>query len=1122
MDFNSIIRRCICLVVVLLSCITFLQAQDWSNINHRTIPSIGQRDIVPRQYVTFQVDEQEIKNILWQAPGESSTHIRSSDVLLKVGLADGSVDTFRMVSYKMMEDELANSYPDIKTFKGVSISNPFRIIRADWTANGLRALIRDENGMTYIDPFQRNDLNHRIAYFKKDILPQGDWSCGVESEKSNPSDHYSRLTGDCTLRSYRLAQATTAEYSNYFGATSSAQSAIVMAEVVTAINRINEVYEADVSVRLILVSNTNLLFYYTPSSDPYSNGNGSAMLGQNQTTCDNIIGNSNYDIGHVFSTGGGGVAYLQAVCNNSIKAGGVTGQAAPVGDPFYIDYVAHEMGHQFGGNHTQNNNCNRHASTAMEPGSASTIMGYAGICAPNVQNNSDAYFHGINLQEIGDHVVATNCDVVVSTANAPPVVDNILNYTIPKSTPFVLTASASDPNGDPLTYCWEQWDHEVGPMPPASTNTLGPMFRSLLPSTSPSRYFYNLTDLTNNVNPTWEELPSVARTMEFKVTVRDFYNGIYGCTDEDNTIITTDVTSGPFTVTSHNSGATWQEGSLQTITWDVAGTTASPVSCANVDIRFSSDGGFTYPVALLLNTPNDGSAAVTVPTGLTTDARIMVKASNNVFFDINNQDIIVETGVPNFTISLNPSSVTECNDGSVQTSVIVGSVLGFVNPVTLSLINPPAGAVITFVPAVVIPGNTSTLTISNIGALSGTYTPIVRGTSTTGIKDANFTINLTLPTTDPDLDEPLNHALNIDLRPSLLWTSVPGATTYDYQVSLNNSFAPLTFSGVVNTNQILVPSLLNDQTNYYWRVRANNICGAGPWSAVYDFKTMVCENYSSTNVPVAIPSGGTPVVISTLSLAIDEVIQDINIINLGGTHTFMDNLRFSLISPVNTQVVVWDRPCDGQDNFNIHFDDEAANSNWPCPPTDGLQYRGSNLFNAFNGQSTSGLWTLKVEDLASQNGGNLNSWGLRVCWNECLLVVTETTGSGPGSLRAAVDCAHQNDTITISPALSGMTINIGSTPLVLTKNVSIESAASNVTIMGSGVRAFEIPSGVSTSFEDLTITAGTSLAGGAILNYGSIILRDVTIEKNPAISGATLLNNIGGGMRLEGLCYINQ
>jgi hypothetical protein len=460
-----------------------LFAQSWTIVDPQTIGFTGVRDIQPQTYIAYQTDHQAMKNLLWSAPYEYIQNPNTSNTIITVGLANGCADMFRVVQYEMMEAPLASLYPDIKTFKGVSISDPYRTIRIDWTKNGFRAVISDLDGKMYIDPFQRNDMTNRIAYYKKNFTRETDWSCGVTSEGEFNGDefHLPRVVGDCDFRSYRLALATTGEYSNFFGATSPAQSGLVMSQVVTAINRVNEVYEIDMSVRLILIANTDDVFYYDPGGDPYTNSNGGTMLGQNQATLDAVIGTANYDIGHVFSTGGGGVAYLASVCNAALKAGGVTGSSNPVGDPFIIDYVAHEMGHQLGANHTQNNNCNRNAATAMEPGSASTIMGYAGICAPNVQNNSDAYMHGISQQEIAAVVIATNCDAIVSTANTPPVVLNVPNYTIPISTPFVLTASATDDENNPLTYCWEQWDHEVGTMPPVSTNTVGPMFRSITP-----------------------------------------------------------------------------------------------------------------------------------------------------------------------------------------------------------------------------------------------------------------------------------------------------------------------------------------------------------------------------------------------------------------------------------------------------------------------------------------------------------------------------------------------------------------------------------------------------------------------------------------------------------------
>lgn len=1112
--------------IIFFLCASYSFAQSWSPVDPQNIIPMGKRDIIPQEYVIYQMDYQLMKTKLWSAPYEYAQSLMSSNTIITVGLADGSADMFRIVQYDMMEAPLAAQYTDIKTFRGVSISNPYRVIRADWTKNGFRAVISDLDGKTYIDPYQRNDMANRLVYYAKTYSREIDWICGTEGADFNGGTHHEqRIVGVCEFRSYRLAVATTGEYSNYFGAMSSSQSALVMAQVVTAVNRVNDVYETDFSTRLILIGNNSSIFYYDSGADPYS-GDACTQLGQNQTTITDVIGSANYDIGHVFSVGSGGCAGLGVLCSSGNKARGATGLNPPTGDPFYIDYVAHELGHQFGGNHTQNNNCNRNAATAMEPGSASTIMGYAGICSPDVQGNSDAYMHGISLQEIAAEISSTSCEAIISTANSAPVVSNVPNYTIPISTPFVLTASATDADNNPLTYCWEQWDPEVGAaMPPVSTNQFGPLFRSLLPTSSPTRYFPNITSIINGTNPTWEELPSITRDMEFRVTVRDLYDGIWGCTDEDNTMISVTATSGPFTVSSQNSATTWPEGSTQTITWNVANTTAAPVSCANVDIRLSTDGGLTYPTMLLQNTPNDGSASVMIPTGVTTTGRIMIRGSNNIFFDINNANITIEQALPNFTINLNPKTVSECNDGAVQTTVEVGQIFGFTDPVSLSVINKPPGSIVTFNPQIVMPGSNSTLTISNLTGLFGTYTPLVRATSTTGIKDSVFTINLLEPPTiAPTLLSPGNNSIDAVITPLLDWQTLAGATQYEYQLAYDNLFANLVTSGTTSIDKIQITAPLIVGQQYYWRVKGINTCGNGVWSSAFTFTTVSCLALMSTNVPINIPSSGAPIVTSIFDCPLDMVITDINIINLTGTHSWVDDLKFSIIAPDASERLIWDRPCDNHDNFSIQLDDEAANSNWPCPPTDGLTYKPTNTLSFFDGKHSEGIWTLKIQDIADQDGGSLSTWGLKVCGSlDCQLTVNQTSGTGFGSLPAAITCAGVGDTIRLAGLLSGQTINIGSSPLLLDKNLVIKSEGSSINITGSGSRVFEIGNSAQVEFVDVKITAGTSMSGGAIKNPGIVKFKNVTIESNPSVPGASLITNTPGAqLFVAGTCNIHQ
>lgn len=621
----------------------------WIDKPESEIQTSGVRTIVPDVYKTYTLDTERLQLLLNATPAESDLHVRNSDALLTVPDPDGGMVTFRIVLYEMLEPALSARYPQIRTIYGVAADGTARRIRGDWTLRGFHAKVATPQGDFFIDPYARDHVTDYVVYHKRNY-PRPDFECHVDENdpayKEADNVPTQRMPGDCSLRRYRLAMATTGEYSNYHGAFDVSQEGLVLSEVTTSINRVNDVYEQDITVRLMLIAATTDVFYYDGTTDPYTNNNVSQMLGQNQETMGSVIGSPNYDIGHVYGTGPGGVAGLSVVCNssNNSKARGVTGLSNPVGDPFYIDYVAHEIGHQFGGSHTFNGtagSCSngRSASSAYEPGSGSTIMAYAGICgSQNLQQNSDAYFHARSIIQMSNFVTGNgnSCATFLSFDNEAPTVDAGPNKSIPVLTPFMLTATASDPDNDPILYCWEQYDLEQPPSePPVSNDPDGPMYRSFLPNDSPTRYFPRLTDIVNNNSPAWEVLSSVGRTLTFKATVRDVVGGI-GCTDDDNVVLTTVASAGPFVVTAPNTAVTWTHGDTETVTWNVANTTASPVSCANVDIYISYDGGFTYPDVLASNVPNNGSASVTVPDVFTDLARVMVKCANNVFFDISN------------------------------------------------------------------------------------------------------------------------------------------------------------------------------------------------------------------------------------------------------------------------------------------------------------------------------------------------------------------------------------------------------------------------------------------------------------------------------------------------------
>lgn len=653
--FPGIVPVLIASAILMLSGDLFAQAvgKFWSGTVEGNFIVQGERRIIPEEYKTTRLDLEAMSDFLSSAPMEFTTQAKNSPVIIELPVPDGSMALFYVERYSMMEEPLARQFPGIVTATIRGIDDPYATGKIDVTVQGFHAMVLSPNGHFFIDPYSSMEKFVYITYFKSSLKNQHPMECLV-TEISTPRDliRSTDMIGE-QLRTYRLACAATGEYTTFQGGT----VALGQAAIVTAVNRVNGVYERDVSVRMNLVANNTSIVYTNSATDPYTNNNGVTMLGQNQTNLDAVIGSANYDIGHVFSTGGGGVAGLGVVCVSGSKARGVTGSPSPIGDPFYIDYVAHEMGHQYGGNHTFNGTAgscsggNRNASTAWEPGSGSTVMAYAGICSPqDLQPNSDAHFHSGSISEIVNFTQSgsgNSCPVTTATGNTPPSVTVPAGgFTIPISTPFDLTGSATDVNNpSTLTYCWEEFD--LGPAgAPNSPSGNAAIFRSFSPVTTGTRMFPKLSDQLNNTQTIGEILPTYTRTLTFRLTVRDNNPGAGGI-GIGTVAFSVNSGAGPFTVTSPNTNVNWNSSIPQTVTWNVANTTASPVSCANVNIRLSTDGGNTYPYTLASNTPNDGSQSVTLPVVNTTTARVRVEAAGNIFYDISNTNFqISNTNVP--------------------------------------------------------------------------------------------------------------------------------------------------------------------------------------------------------------------------------------------------------------------------------------------------------------------------------------------------------------------------------------------------------------------------------------------------------------------------------------------
>jgi hypothetical protein len=606
---------------------------------------------------------------------EAQLPTQLAEATLSLPLPDGGFASVTVTPSETLAPEIAAEHPDIHTWKVSGTDGKVISGVIDLTPQGFHAMLDMANGDTlFIDPHTSGTSRHYLSFRKSanwEAFHQSNWSCANSQGNSAPS-FASTLSATTaarsiaarageTLHTYRIAMAATGEYTTYYGGQSAAYDSIV-----TTINRINQIYERDLSTRLVLVSDTNVV-YTNARTDPYTNSSPSLMLSENTKTLNSVIGNANYDIGHVLATDGGGLASVATACG-SFKAEGSTGLTDPKGDSFIIDYVAHEIGHQLGATHTFNSvtsacsGNNREGDTAYEPGSGSTIMAYTGLCnTDNLQADSDAMMHSASIQQIQDYLhngAGASCATAISLNNTNPTANAGANYTIPAGTPFILTGAGLDTDGNTLSYSWEQVD--VGSASNVNVD-LGDnaLIRTHLPTTTPVRTIPQLSDLTGGVQSAGEFLPVTTRSLNFRLLVRDGHGGI----GIDEMLINVHNTGSTFTITEPSS-TLLLPGSVQNVGWNVAETTQAPINCSAVDIAYSSDNGNTF-TTLLSNTPNDGSATITLPSTIGSKTYVRVKCSNNIFFALSATNPAVARNSNNSSaFNAAPSSSTSGGGGS--------------------------------------------------------------------------------------------------------------------------------------------------------------------------------------------------------------------------------------------------------------------------------------------------------------------------------------------------------------------------------------------------------------------------------------------------------------------------
>jgi len=1028
------------MLLLMMFCTVFLFSQNrnsyWKKVSKEKLETQvkAHRASHPNQFQVFELDLQKFQEAIYGAPlrGEFAG---ISNVIAQFPTPEGTFERFRVSESPIMEAGLAEKFPMIKTYKAVGVDDPTATMRFSITQFGLHTMtLSGKRNSMYVDPYTE-DRKYYMVYDKNSLgADTHPFECltdqGVKLKSlENETSAYRVDADDQKLRTYRLAQTCTQEYGSIFegGAASDAvKKARVQAQMAITVNRVNEIYERDLAVTLIFIARNDELIYYN-NPDPW-NGEYNAKTQEVISTTLNDEGL--YDIGHNFNTSGGGNAgCLGCVCSDAsapfertgFKGSGMTGRADPTGDPFDIDYVAHEMGHQLDGYHTQSSSgcVSGNGTTEVEPGSGSSIMGYAGICNSNVQGQSDAHFNYVNIRDITTNIqtgTSSSCAAEMALTNQPPVaITEGAKFYIPKSTPFVLRGASTDPDGTTEhTFGWSQNDPKpagMGTGTPSATATDGPVYRSILPTVSSDRYMPNISDVVgNNLTPTWEVTPSVARTLNFALVVRDnasgFANGI-GQTDSELLVVDVeDVT--PFTMSAPNTAVSWEVASNQTVTWNVGSTTNATINCQNVNIKLSTDGGYTYPYTILSNTPNDGSESIMIPNYITSTARIMVEAADNIFYDISNTNFSIvapSAGTFAMTVTEADKDQTICTGDSPTVAINNEVFLGFNENTVYSATGNPAGSTVSFsVNNINSTQNLAMSLLNTAGVTPGSYPVTVTATSASVTRTDVVTFNVYSAAFGTQaLVFPPDAATGVGTITPLAWTQDVNATSYDIQVATDVSFANIigTYSSTSDQTQV---SGLAINTTYYWRIAPKNGCGNGTYGTARSFTTVVpaCTVYNSTqnNITINDNNGANPQVITSTrnitGVSALATITDINV-TINVQHVWAGDMELKLTSPAGTEVLLLaNSKCDlGVDDIGATYDDEGivlvCQASAPgTPPAVGGTIIPESALSAFDGEGLNGNWILTATDgYPSADGGEFLNYSMEICSAEALVLGVE-------------------------------------------------------------------------------------------------------------------------------------
>ncbi len=1015
------------ILFIALFVLQIISAQEISNIN------LGSFAKGEKMY-PYTLDVPLIKSGLSNASNEKST------VVLK---DENGKDLVFEATYVQLLDK---SYEDLYSIRSYRLKskdkNEMASGRLCITPKGLSAVVVKDGKSLLIECSPSGEA---IAYIYEKDANNAFKHCGTEDttdERMQPHQTGSRV-GE-SLKIFKIAVACTGEFSNK----RNNNLATINADIATYLSAMNAIYEVEVSVNFILAVNNNNIIFFDPATDGLDPNN---QISSAQTVIGNAMPTATYNLGHVLHeiavSGGGytysGIAGVGVICstNGNSKASGWTGIGGAYNLSIVMEVLLHEVGHQFGANHTfygTAGNCagsQRSANHGYEPGSGNTLMSYEGNCssaAPCSNQNitpyvNSFYFNAHSTAQILTRLSTVSCNTTQATGNNDPVASVGAAVSIPKSTPFNLSGTATDVNGDILTYNWEEYDTDnltlscpAGAPNDAANSTTAPCFRSFDPGTSKNnRSFPKLSDVLANTQTMGEILPAVARTMKFRMSVRDGNGGItYGEKTVD--VINT---SGGFAITNLNSATTLAGGTTTSLTWSVSGTTASPISCANVKITFSLDGGNTFPITIVASTANDGAENITLPNFATTQGRIKVEAVGNVFYDINNADITL---------------TSTCNPGSSD------------------IIN--ADSVIAF------PGDA----ILDLTPIKGLLFPSIEGVLASSDPATNLT-GKNLSNNNTCI------AFGLSRNYDLITFKVSKTGSYTFSIST-------AYSSVINFYTTSY-STSNGCTNWLNSTMEATSIGGGQYNLSFQSSISITLTAGTTYVIQVTNYNGLGAYSITYTNALNgKLFTDVNVPPSGFSYTY------AIENKTTGNIVAIDASANLSNGATFPSGDYRV---W------GLAFTtGTNLASYVGGSFSTLQSAIFTGVFCGFLSNNFIPVKIKPCVPGTKTVTSSADTNTPGTLRYILTNVCPGDLIVFDPSLTGINLN---SPIIIDKsNAVVNGPGKSFVLSGSNTnRIFDINAGITFEIKNIALKNGVATSnGGAFYNQGTLTLDNVLLQNN--------------------------